>query len=245
MSSRRRLDQYLVDCGHYDSRARSRDAILRGTVKVDGVLADKPSQAVTGYPKITIDDAAKGYVSRAALKLKHALQEWSDEPLGDHALDIGASTGGFTQVLLEAGLESVVAVDVGHGQLVGDLKYDPRVTNLEGLNARNLDRSHLPHPVDLIVCDASFISLKLVLPAAMHLAEPGALLIAVIKPQFEVGRDRLGKGGIVRDRTLREAVVLDISNWLRSTGWRVLGTTPSPIPGGDGNEEYLIAARKG
>lgn len=240
MSARQRLDEVLVARGFYPSRSRARDAVLRGTVSIAGMPASKPAQMVAADAVITIADDAQHYVSRAALKLKHGLAHFGISASGRHALDIGASTGGFTQVLLEEGVAHVTAIDVGHGQM---MIRDPRVTLIEGLNARELAREHLPHPVDLIVCDVSFISLKLALPQALALAEPGAELIALIKPQFEVGRDALGKGGIVSDSGEHERVCGEISAFLADQGWIVVGLVPSPIPGGDGNTEFLIAAR--
>lgn len=242
MTLKTRLDELLVSRGFYSSRARARDAILRGTVTVDGRPASKPAQVVAADASIALADAAQGYVSRAALKLKHALAQFGITALGKHALDIGASTGGFTQVLLEEGAAHVTAIDVGHGQMKLE---DPRLTSIEGLNARDLCSSHLAHPIDLIVCDVSFISLRLALPAALDLAEEGAHLVALIKPQFEVGREALGKGGIVTDEQEHRRVCDEISDVLKDQGWRVLGLTPSPVTGGDGNQEFLIAARKG
>ena len=160
---------------------------------------------------------------------------------GKNALDIGASTGGFTQVLLEEGAAHVTAIDVGHGQMK---IADPRVTLIEGLNARDLSTEHLDRPIHLIVCDVSFISLKLALPAALELAEEGALLVALIKPQFEAGRDAIGKGGLVTDPEVHERVCAEITDFLRSQGWRVLGVTASPVEGGDGNREFLVSAGK-
>ena len=240
MSARRRLDELLVTRGFYPSRSRARDAVLRGTIRIEGVAASKPAQMVLADAAITIADEAQHYVSRAALKLKHGLEHFAVNASGRHALDIGASTGGFTQVLLEEGAAHVTAIDVGHGQM---MIHDPRVTLIECLNARDLAREHLAHPVDLVVCDVSFISLKLALPNALALAEPGAVLIALIKPQFEVGRDALGKGGIVSDTAEHQRVCGEISDFLAGHGWTVLGLAPSPIAGGDGNIEFLIAAR--
>lgn len=240
MSARRRLDELLVTRGFYPSRSRARDAVLRGTIRIEGVAASKPAQMVLADAAITIADEAQHYVSRAALKLKHGLEHFAVNASGRHALDIGASTGGFTQVLLEEGAAHVTAIDVGHGQM---MIHDPRVKLIEGLNARDLAREHLAHPVDLVVCDVSFISLKLALPNALALAEPGAVLIALIKPQFEVGRDALGKGGIVSDTAEHQRVCGEISDFLAGHGWTVLGLAPSPIAGGDGNIEFLIAAR--
>lgn len=241
MPARRRLDEALVTRGLCASRARARDAVLRGTVRVDGAEATKPSQMVGPGNALTIADAAQGYVSRAALKLKHGLAEFGISARGRNCLDIGASAGGFTQVLLEEGAAHVTAIDVGHGQM--KLK-DPRITPIEGLNARDLSAAHLAGPVELIVCDVSFISLKLALPAALALAENGALLVALIKPQFEAGREAVGKGGIVTDPDAHERVCREIVDFLRARGWRVLGLTGSPVEGGDGNREFLVAAGK-
>jgi 23S rRNA (cytidine1920-2'-O)/16S rRNA (cytidine1409-2'-O)-methyltransferase len=241
MSTRQRLDELLVQRGFYGSRARARDAVLRGTVSVNGTAASKPAQMVMPDAAILIADEAQGYVSRAALKLKHGLRQFGITAQGRNALDIGASTGGFTQVLLEEGATHVTAVDVGHGQM---MVHDDRVTLIEGLNARDLQRSHLPHPIELIVCDVSFISLKLALLPALALAEQGAQLIALIKPQFEVGREALGKGGLVTDPAEHERVCAEIADFIGQHGWQVLGVTPSPLVGGDGNREFLIAARE-
>jgi 23S rRNA (cytidine1920-2'-O)/16S rRNA (cytidine1409-2'-O)-methyltransferase len=240
MSARQRLDELLVARGFYPSRSRARDAVLRGTIRIEGSPASKPAQMVAADAVITIADEARHYVSRAALKLKHGLEHFGISASGCHALDIGASTGGFTQVLLEEGAAHVTAVDVGHGQM---MVHDPRVMLIEGLNVRDLAREHLPHPFDLVVCDVSFISLKLALPQALALAEPGATLVALIKPQFEVGRDALGKGGIVSDTAEHQRVCGEITDFLTSQHWTVLGLAPSPIAGGDGNIEFLIAAR--
>jgi 23S rRNA (cytidine1920-2'-O)/16S rRNA (cytidine1409-2'-O)-methyltransferase len=241
MSDRQRLDEALVTRGLYASRSRARDAVLRGTVCVDGEIAAKPAQLVTGDAVISLSDEARAYVSRAALKLKHALRHFSLSPANCHALDIGASAGGFTQVLLEEGAAHVTAIDVGHGQMT---IAGPRVTLIEGLNARGLARKHLAHPIDFIVCDVSFISLRLALPPALELAEADARLVALIKPQFEVGREALGKGGLVNDEGERERVCGDVAVMLDQNGWKVLGLTPSPFEGGDGNREFLIAAVK-
>ena len=242
MSTKQRLDEALVSRGLYPSRARARDAVLRGTVRIDGQAAAKPSRTVGPDNIITIHDAAQHYVSRAALKLKHGLEHFAIDVRGRHCLDIGASTGGFTQVLLEQGAAHVTAIDVGHGQMKLE---DPRIALIESLNARDLSREHLAHPIDLIVCDVSFISLKLALPPALELAEEGAQLVALIKPQFEAGRDALGKGGIVTDPLEHDRVCREITAFLEAQGWRVQGLAESPLEGGDGNREFLIAARKG
>ena len=240
-----RLDQLLVDTGAFASRSRARDAILRGTVRVAGRQAAKPGQMVPPDAAIDLDDPAQAYVSRAALKLKAALAHFALTPKGRIALDVGASTGGFTQVLLEEGATHVIAVDVGHGQMDAGLAADPRVTNLEGLNARDLDLVYLQgeHP-HFIVSDVSFISLKLALPPALSLAAPGAETVLLVKPQFEVGRAHVGKGGLVAPEAAL-ACADDLAKWLAARpGWTVLGLCPSPISGGDGNAEYLLAGRK-
>ncbi|MCB1379628.1 MAG: TlyA family RNA methyltransferase [Alphaproteobacteria bacterium] len=241
MSNRQRLDDLLVQRGYFPSRSRARDAVLRGTVRIAGGIARKPGQAVAPDAAIDVADDARHYVSRAALKLKHGLDHFHIDVAGRRALDIGASTGGFTQVLLEKGAAHVTAIDVGHAQLK---IIDPRVTSIEGLNARDLSPSDLSGPIDLVVCDVSFISLKLALPPALGLAEPGATLVALVKPQFEVGREHLGKSGVVGDAEARARVCNEIAEMVTGMGWRVLGVAPSPISGGDGNQEFLIAAWK-
>ncbi|MFO0990730.1 MAG: TlyA family RNA methyltransferase [Hyphomicrobiales bacterium] len=242
--TRRRLDDELVARGLYPSRARASDAVRRGAVHVSGKVASKAGQPVAPDAAITLDDAAQAYVSRAALKLIHALDHFGLSPRGGECLDIGASTGGFTQVLLERGALHVTAVDVGHDQMAHSLRDDSRVTLIEGLNARALTQAHLHAKPDFIVADVSFISLKLALPAALALAEPGAKLVALIKPQFEAGRDRIGKGGLVVGDDIHAIICADIAASITSQEWRVIGVTPSPIEGGDGNREFLIAAEK-
>ena len=241
MSARQRLDEALVARGFYPSRSRARDAVLRGTVRIDGAVAGKPSQMVGAGQAITLSDAAQGYVSRAALKLKHGLSHFGIAAEERNCLDIGASTGGFTQVLLEEGAAHVTAIDVGHGQMKLD---DPRITLIEGLNARDLCAAHLAGPVQLVVCDVSFISLKLALPPALKLAEEGAELVALIKPQFEAGKDAVGRGGIVSDPAEHERVCGDVMDFLCAQGWRVKGVVASPVEGGDGNREFLVGAVK-
>ena len=242
--TRRRLDEALVARGLYPTRSRARDAIKRGTVTVDGVAAAKPAQPVADNALIAITDQARAYVSRAALKLKHALDHFALSPHDLNCLDIGASTGGFTEVLLERGARHVTAIDVGHGQLAPILANEPRVSVWEGLNARDLGREHLTAPPQFIVCDVSFISLKLALPRALDLAAPGARLIALIKPQFEAGRAALGSDGVIRNEVLRQQICDDIATWLKAQSWSVIGLMQSPIAGGSGNEEFLIAAEK-
>ena len=246
-----RLDLALVDRGLAPTRARARDAILRGHVSVNGALAAKPAQTVDDKAAIAVDDPAAGYVSRGALKLIAALDRFGYSPAGRAALDLGASTGGFTQVLLERGAAKVFAVDVGHDQLDAKLAADPRVISREGLNARDLTADDLGETetgetIGAIVADVSFISLKLVLPPALALAGADAWGIFLVKPQFEVGRDGIGKGGIVRDSQAGERAAADIAQFLeRDMGWRVGGVILSPIEGGDGNREFLIGADRG
>lgn len=241
---RLRLDEALVERGLYPTRSRARDAIKRGTVTVDGIPATKPAQPVADDAAIAVADQARAYVSRAALKLKHALDHFALSPKDLHCLDVGASTGGFTELLLEQGARHVTAIDVGHGQLAPALKPDPRVTLWEGLNARDLARAHLTVPPQFIVCDVSFISLKLALPQALDLAAPGAKLVALIKPQFEAGRAALSRDGIVRDEQVHRRICDDIASWLEAQAWSVIGLAASPIEGGSGNKEFLIAAEK-
>lgn len=218
---------------------------MRGTVKVDGSTVVKAGASVADTAVIAVDDPASAYVSRAALKLIAALDHFAITVTGA-ALDIGASTGGFTQVLLERGASHVIAVDVGSAQLHPHILSDTRVTNLENLNARSLGREHLDgRNIDLVVSDVSFISLKLALPPALELAEQGAHCVLLVKPQFEAGRDAIGKGGILRNPEDGIRVANDLRDWLdQSPGWKALGLCPSPIEGGDGNREFLLAGIK-
>jgi 23S rRNA (cytidine1920-2'-O)/16S rRNA (cytidine1409-2'-O)-methyltransferase len=242
--TRLRLDEALVTRGFYQTRSRARDAIKRGTVTVDGRIATKPAQPVGDDAVIAIADQARAYVSRAALKPKHALDHFALSPEGLHCLDIGASTGGFSEVLLERGARHVTALDVGHAQFAPALARDPRITLWEGLNARDLEPRHLETPPQFIACDVSFISLKLALPRALDLAAPGARLVALIKPQFEAGRQALGRDGVVKDELALRQVCDDIASWLKAQAWSVIGLLPSPLQGGSGNKEFLIAAEK-
>jgi 23S rRNA (cytidine1920-2'-O)/16S rRNA (cytidine1409-2'-O)-methyltransferase len=234
-----RLDEALVTRLLSPSRSRARDQINRGCVSVNGKPARKPSQIVSDTDRLDVADEAARYVSRSALKLVHALDHFNLSPESKRCLDVGASTGGFTQVLLERGAAHVTALDVGHGQMNPSLASDPRVTSLEGINARNFTE-----PADFTVCDVSFISLKAALPAILAAAPTGAHLIALIKPQFEAGRDRLPKDGVVKDPDLHRTICDDISRFIESAGWKSLGIIASPIEGGDGNKEFLIGAVK-
>lgn len=245
-AAKTRLDELLVARGLFASRSRARDAILRGTVRVGGVTATKPGATFPADAALEVDDPAQGYVSRAALKLIHALDAFGLHPKGTTALDIGASTGGFTQVLLERGAARVFAIDVGHGQLDKTLARDPRVNSIEGLNARDLSSMHLEgQSPDLLVSDVSFISLKLALPPALELAAAGARGIFLVKPQFEAGREAIGKGGLLRNPAAGERVAHELRDWLNAIpGWSATGLVPSPIEGGDGNREFLLAGVK-
>lgn len=246
MTNSRRLDQALVERGAFPSRARAQGAIRAGLVRVGGAVVDKPSASVAGDAVIVVDGDVHDYVSRGALKLEAALRTFEIQPAMKLCLDLGASTGGFTEALMRAGAAKVYAVDVGSGQLHPSIAGDPRVVNLQKTHAKDLSRALVPEPVDIIVCDVSFISLKKALPYAMALAAPKAKMIALIKPQFEVGRSRLGKGGIVKPGYQNTyGVAEDIAAWINGQpAWKSLGYIDSPITGGDGNREFLIGAIK-
>jgi len=240
----KRLDQLLVDRGLAETRARAQALVLAGAVWSGDKRLDKPGHRLADHAPLMVKSRDHPYVSRGGIKLDHGLTHFGFDPGGRVALDIGASTGGFTDVLLRRGARKVFAVDVGHGQLAWKLRGDPRVVVLERVNARHLSKEQIPEPVYMIVCDASFIGLETVLPAALALAAPGADLVALIKPQFEVGKGRVGRGGVVRDTALHTEVQSRIATWLgKQTGWHVIGTTESPIRGPDGNIEFLIGAR--
>jgi 23S rRNA (cytidine1920-2'-O)/16S rRNA (cytidine1409-2'-O)-methyltransferase len=245
---RLRLDQWLVEHNLASSRSRARDLILRGAILIAGKSCLKPGQLLDATAVVSINAAdASGahYVSRGALKLVAALDHFGIDPEGKTALDIGSSTGGFTQVLLERGAKAVTAVDVGQSQLAAPLRKDARVRVLESQDARGLDRGFVAEPPEIVTADVSFISLTLALPAALTLAASGTYLVALIKPQFEAGRAAIGKGGIVRSEQDREAAVDRVRDWVgKQPGWRVLGVIPSPIQGKSGNAEYLLAAIK-
>ncbi len=244
MSGRVRVDVALVERGLVESRAKAQAVILAGLVFSGERRIDKAGALVAADEPLELRGRPHPWVSRGGLKLAHGLAHFAIDPAGAVAIDVGSSTGGFTDVLLAGGATRVYAVDVGHGQLAWKLRQDPRVVVLEKTNARHLDAVLIPEPVDLVVCDASFIGLETVLPAALARARPGAALIALIKPQFEVGPGRVGKGGVVRDPALHAEVCARIAAWLPTLGWRVLGIEPSPILGPEGNREFLIAARR-
>jgi 23S rRNA (cytidine1920-2'-O)/16S rRNA (cytidine1409-2'-O)-methyltransferase len=243
VTSTARLDQALVAAGLAESRARARTLIAAGVVRVDGAPALRPAARVAADAVLSVTGDPLPWVSRGGLKLAHALAVFGLDPTGAVALDLGASTGGFSEVLLKAGAAEVWAVDVGHGQLHPRLRADPRLHVLERLNARDLTAAHVPPP-DWIVADLSFIALAKPLPPALGLARPGAVLVALIKPQFEVGPAFVGKGGIVRDPDAIARARHEVREFLEAAGWEIVGEAPSPIPGGDGNAEFLIAARK-
>lgn len=242
--SRNRLDQVLVARGLAESRARAKAAIEAGGVTVDGVPAKAASQSVADDSAITFVEAHR-FVGRAALKLDHALTLWPVAVEGRTVLDVGASTGGFTEVCLERGAAQVFAVDVGQGQLHPRVAADPRVTNLEKTDARDLSPALIPDAPQLIVCDASFIGVAKVLPAALALAAQDADLMTLVKPQFEMdSRADIGRGGVVKDADARQAALDRVSAWLNNIGWCVQATAESPITGGDGNVEFLLWARR-
>lgn len=238
-----RLDQAMVAAGLADSRARAQELIKAGVVRVAGKPAKKPSQKVVDEA-LDLTENPNPYVSRAALKLAHALKVFGLSPAGALALDVGASTGGFTQVLLAAGAKRVFALDVGHGQLHPKLLADPRVVNLEGINAKSIPEGAVP-PVGFIVTDVSFISLIKAMPGPLALALPNAIFIGLIKPQFEVGRAQIGKNGIVQNDSAKQQARAAVRAFLEAEGWRVLNEAESPILGQHGNQEFLIAAQKG
>jgi len=241
--AKKRIDQLLVERGLVESRSKAQALVMAGLVFRGDQRVDKPGTAVAEDVALDVRGQDHPWVSRGGLKLDHGLSHFGFDPAGRVCLDIGASTGGFTDVLLHHGAARVYAVDVGHGQLAWKLRTDDRVIVCEKTNARHLDRSLVPDLVDAIVCDASFIGLQTVLPAAMALAAPGAWMIALIKPQFQAGRDQVGKGGVVRDPGVHQAVCDEARDWLAACpGWSVVGIEESPITGPEGNREFLIGA---
>ena len=237
---RQRADLLLVERGYATSRAKAREAIEAGLVTSGGAIVRRASDMLD--PKVElVASAPYEWVSRGGLKLVAGLDGFGIDPTGLVCLDVGASTGGFTHVLLDRGAAKVFSVDVGQGQLHRRFLKHPRVVAMEKTDARDLSAANIPEAPGLIVCDASFISLKLVLPASLKLAAPGARLVALVKPQFEAGRAAVKKG-IVRDPEIHAAVCADIESWLAALGWKVLGLIPSPISGGDGNTEFLAGA---
>jgi 23S rRNA (cytidine1920-2'-O)/16S rRNA (cytidine1409-2'-O)-methyltransferase len=245
MPTKRRADQLLVEQGLAESRAKAQALILAGLVSAAGKRIDKPGTALREDTELTLAGRDHPWVSRGGVKLAFALDNFGIDPSGQTALDIGASTGGFTDVLLTKGAARVHAVDVGRGQLAWKLRQDPRVTVHEGVNARYLSRAEIPEPIDFATCDASFIGLATVLPAALNLTAEHAQLVALIKPQFEAGPGEVGKGGVVREPEIHRAVCERIAAWVGAQpGWQVVGIADSPITGPAGNREFLIYARK-
>jgi 23S rRNA (cytidine1920-2'-O)/16S rRNA (cytidine1409-2'-O)-methyltransferase len=240
---KKRLDVLVVERGLAASRAKAADLIRAGRISSDGRVIDKPGATLAAEAAIELVGDAPQYVARSALKLAHALDHFRLDVTGEIVLDVGASTGGFTEVLLERGAAKVYAADVGRDQLHPSLRADPRVVSLEATDARALDRVLVPDPIDFIVCDVSFISLLKVLAAPLALSAPGCRLVTLVKPQFEVGPQFVGKGGIVKDADAVAAALERVRTHIDALpGWRVLGLAASPITGRDGNQEYLLAA---
>ncbi len=245
MTAKRRADQLLVEQGLAESRTKAQALILAGLVSCGERRVDKPGEQLASDVVLALKGRDHPWVSRGGVKLAHALDHFRIAVEGMVALDIGASTGGFTDVLLERGARRVYAVDVGHGQLAWKLRQDPRVVVRERLNARHLTRDDILEPVDLITCDASFIGLSLVLPAPLALAVERAELVALVKPQFEAGRTQVAKGGVVRDPQIHREVCERTAAWVAAQpGWVVVGTIESPILGPEGNREFLLYARR-
>ena len=242
---KQRLDQLLVERGLAESRTKAQALIMAGLVFTGERRLDTAGAQIADDTVITVRGQEHPWVSRGGMKLAHGLEHFGFTATGRIALDVGASTGGFTDVLLTNGAAKVYAVDVGYGQFAHKLRTDPRVVVLERTNARHLTAAEVPDPLGAVVCDASFIGLRTVLPAGMALTVPGAWMIALIKPQFEVGRENVGKKGVVRDPALHQQVCDEIAAWLGAqAGWQVRGVTRSPITGPEGNIEFLIGAER-
>ncbi len=238
-----RLDQFLVAKNLADSRARAQEMIKTGLVQVDGTVQQKPAFAVPDTADIDILGAVHPWVGRGGMKLSHALKKFSVLVTGKTCLDLGASTGGFTDVLLTNGAAKVFAVDVGHDQLHEKLRKDARVVNLEGLHAKDITTTQVPDKIDLLAVDLSFISVTKALPAVLPLLAEKAVAVVLVKPQFEAGRENIGKGGIVKDPAVRAAAVAAVTRFLQESGFIVDDPLDSPIPGGDGNREFLLHAK--
>ena len=239
-----RADQLLVSRGLAESRTRAQALIMAGSVFSGEKKLAKPGDMLVEDAPLEVRGKDHPWVSRGGIKLAHGLDHFGFDVSGAVALDIGSSTGGFTDVLLSRGAARVYAVDVGTNQLAWKLRQDPRVIVHEQTNARHLDSSIVPEPVDVVTCDASFISLPKVLESPLKLAHEGASLVALVKPQFEAGRDEVGKGGVVRDPDVHSRVCAAAAEWVGSQGWRIVGITQSPITGPEGNVEFLLAAVK-
>jgi 23S rRNA (cytidine1920-2'-O)/16S rRNA (cytidine1409-2'-O)-methyltransferase len=242
---KQRADLALVARGLAESRAKAQALIMAGLVYSGTARVNKAGELVPDDRDLIVKGQDHPWVSRGGVKLAHGLDVFGFTPTGLVALDLGASTGGFTDVLLTRGATKVYAVDVGHGQLAWKLRSDPRVVVLEKTNARHLTPALIPEPIEALVCDASFIGLQIILPAALALCAPGAFAVALIKPQFEAGPEHVGKGGVVRDPAVHDAVCARIAQWWAELrGWQVLGVTKSPLTGPEGNVEFLIGAAK-
>jgi 23S rRNA (cytidine1920-2'-O)/16S rRNA (cytidine1409-2'-O)-methyltransferase len=239
-----RADQLLVSRGLAESRTRAQALIMAGVVFSGEKKLAKPGDMLAEDALLEVRGRDHPWVSRGGIKLDHGLTHFGFDVTGAVALDVGSSTGGFTDVLLSRGAAKVYAVDVGTNQLAWKLRQDPRVVVLEQTNARYLTAEQVPDPIDIVVCDASFIGLAKVLEAPLALAKSGAKLVALVKPQFEAGREEVGKGGVVRDAAVHERVCAAAADWVRSQGWAVLGVTESPITGPEGNVEFLLGAVK-
>lgn len=242
--AKQRVDQLLADRGLADSRAKAQAYIMAGLVSVAGKKIDKPGLKISSDAPIELKGKDHPWVSRGGIKLDHALRHFSINVTGMTAMDVGSSTGGFTDVLLTGGAKKVYAVDSGTNQLAWKLRQNERVVVHEQTSARILTDQHIPEKVDIIVCDASFISLVKVLERPLEFAKDTAMLVALVKPQFEAERQDVGKGGVVRDEAVRDAVCKKVRDWLIASGWDVLGITESPITGPKGNVEFLIGAQK-
>ncbi len=243
--ARQRADQMLVDRGLAESRTRAQALIMAGLVFAGERKVDKPGQALAADVALDVRGRDHPWVSRGGVKLAHALGHFGWDVTGAVAIDVGSSTGGFTDVLLANGAARVYAVDSGTNQLAWKLRQDPRVIVHEQTSARVLTPQHIPEPIDLLVCDASFIGLAKVLERPLSFARHGARLLALIKPQFEAGREEVGKGGVVRDPAVHARVCAEVADWLAGAGWRVEGIVESPITGPEGNIEFLVAAHRG
>lgn len=241
-SKKMRIDQLLVERGLAESRTRAQALVMAGTVFVGEAKAEKPGQQVPGDAAIEVRGRDHPWVSRGGIKLAHALERFAIDPTGAVAMDIGSSTGGFTDVLLQGGAAHVFAVDSGTNQLAWKLREDPRVTVYEQTSARLLTSELINRACDMVVCDASFISLAKVLDVPLQLAAPKCRLVALIKPQFEVEKHEVGKGGVVRDAALHSRVCEEVREWLEGLGWHIEGVVESPITGPKGNVEFLISA---
>ena len=242
--TRARADLLLVAQGLAESRTRAQALILAGTVYVGDRRVAKAGDLLSDDAKLTVKGRDHPWVSRGGVKLAHGLAHFGFDVTGAIAMDVGSSTGGFTAVLLTNGAAKVYAIDVGTNQLAWKLRSDDRVVVHEQTNARDLTGAIVPEPIDIIVCDASFIGLAKVLDAALDLARPGAMLVALVKPQFEAGRGEVGKGGVVRDPAVHQRVCAEVAVWIETRGWRVIGVETSPITGPEGNVEFLLGARK-